>query len=434
MGNTHREHLKGYFKLYCAPTESHFAELINGMLNFEDDGIFKSTDGLSIKAVGNPQNLLNFYDNTGSQNPAWKLQLKPTAVQPAATVKPGFSISDGQGPVGSRLFINKTNGYIGIGTGSPKGKLDIADVLYFDLDQSGNKSINFANADGKYGEPAKITYHGVGGTSHLSLVGAGTTGKTISFFDHVNVHGNLAVTKQASIEGGLRVTGNTTISGQLDIKEVLYIGQNGQQTISFVDDGKGIKEAISYTKGETDYALNLYGAELTKEKTREIKLYDNVEVSGVLNVKGEVIRKVTVVTKSMDEIKILNPQPSQEVPNRSITFHKTHRDTVIRIVYFDNMAMNSRAEEIRLILFVDEKKSSKIIKKWKFYGYGVAFNTPVFMYGYLEGINEIKDYTIKLKMEIPDVYIMKSVSFGLDSAQWTMEVQEVLLPPKNRVE
>ena len=434
MGNTNREHLKGYFKPYCAPTESHFAELIDGMLNFEDDGFFKSTDGLSIKAVGNasnPQTLLNFYDNTGSQNPVWKLQLNPASVQPAAAVKPGFSISDGQGPVGSRLFIDKTNGYIGIGTGSPKGKLDIADVLYFGVDQSGNKSINFANA--KYGEPAKINYHG-GESSRLSLVGARTTGKTISFFDHVNVHGNLAVTKQASIEGGLRVTGNTTISGQLDIKEVLYIGQNGQQTISFVDDGKGIKEAISYTKGETDYALNLYGAELTKEKTREIKLYDNVEVSGVLNVKGEVIRKVTVVTKSMDEIKILNPQPSQEVPNRSITFHKTHRDTVIRIVYFDNMAMNSRAEEIRLILFVDEKKSSKIIKKWKFYGYGVAFNTPVFMYGYLEGINEIKDYTIKLKMEIPDVYIMKSVSFGLDSAQWTMEVQEVLLPPKNRVE
>ena len=431
MGNTNREHLKGYFKPYCAPTESHFAELIDGMLNFEDDGFFKSTDGLSIKAVGNasnPQTLLNFYDNTGSQNPVWKLQLNPASVQPAAAVKPGFSISDGQGPVGSRLFIDKTNGYIGIGTGSPEGKLDIADVLYFGVDQSGKKSINFAND--KYGEPAKITYHG-GGASHLSLVGAGTTGKTISFFDHVNVHGNLAVTKQASIEGGLRVTGNTTITGQLDIKEVLYIGQNGQQTINFVDDGKGIKEAISYTKGETDYALNLYGAELTKEKTREIKLYDNVEVSGVLNVKGEVIRKVTVVTKSMDEIKILNPQPSQEVPNRSITFHKTHRDTVIRVVYFDNMAIAGKfgvcAEKIRLILLVDGKDSPKIIKKWYFCL--ASFRTPVFMYGYLDGINEIKDYTIRLKMEMPTGSdSISSVSFGVDSAQWTMEVQEVLLP------
>ncbi|PZN81821.1 MAG: hypothetical protein DM484_07525 [Candidatus Methylumidiphilus alinenensis] len=426
MGNTHREHLKGYFKLYCAPTESHFAELINGMLNFEDDGIFKSTDGLSIKAVGNPQNLLNFYDNTGSQNPAWKLQLKPTAVQPAATVKPGFSISDGQGPVGSRLFINKTNGYIGIGTGSPKGKLDIADVLYFDLDQSGNKSINFANADGKYGEPAKITYHGVGGTSHLSLVGAGTTGKTISFFDHVNVHGNLAVTKQASIEGGLRVTGSA------DIQEVLYIGHNGQQTISFVEDGQGIKEAISYKEGKTDYALNLYGAESAKGNTKEIRLYDNVEVSGRLAVKGEVIRKLTVVTRTKDKIEIEKPQASQVVSNRSITFHKSHCDTVIRVIYFDNMEMNGQSyfgpREIRLILFVDGKESPKIIKKWHS-NMLKGFSTPVFMYGYLEGMNEIKDYTIKLKMEIPKGYhIIDSVSFGLDSAQWTMEVQEVLLP------
>jgi len=123
-----RATLKSYFKKNAIPTESNFAELIEGALNQKDDGIVKQ-DGepLSIAAAGDangPQKVINFYGNLPDQDPAWTLQLNPRADQSKLeSAKAGFSISEGQGP--SRLFIDKATGNVGVGTITPIGKLDV---------------------------------------------------------------------------------------------------------------------------------------------------------------------------------------------------------------------------------------------------------------------------------------------------------------------
>lgn len=123
-----RSTLKSYFRKNSIPTESNFADLIDGMLNQKDDGIVKLPgDPLSIAAAGDaagPQKVINFYGNLAEANPVWMLQLNPRSDQnKPETSQTGFSISDGQGV--SRLFIDKSTGNVGIGTIHPQAKLDI---------------------------------------------------------------------------------------------------------------------------------------------------------------------------------------------------------------------------------------------------------------------------------------------------------------------
>ncbi|MFO1430281.1 MAG: tail fiber domain-containing protein [Candidatus Competibacteraceae bacterium] len=121
LNKKNRTELRSYFVKNSIPTESNFADLIDGMLNQKEDGIFKLTsqDPLSIVATGDPtgqQKLINFYQNLGDADPAWMLNLSPQ----------GFSISsisDGQGM--SRLFIDRNTGNIGIGTTTPHTKLEV---------------------------------------------------------------------------------------------------------------------------------------------------------------------------------------------------------------------------------------------------------------------------------------------------------------------
>nr|VFJ55646.1 MAG: hypothetical protein BECKDK2373C_GA0170839_104932 [Candidatus Kentron sp. DK] len=117
-----RTDLKSYFVKNAIPTESNFADLIDGMLNQKEDGLVKpSGDPLSIEAVGDAasqKKVLNFYDNFADDNPAWVLSLNPrsTPADPA-TAKPGFGINDGAG--NNRLFIEPSTGNVGIGTNAP---------------------------------------------------------------------------------------------------------------------------------------------------------------------------------------------------------------------------------------------------------------------------------------------------------------------------
>lgn len=190
-----RDALKLYFRKNSIPTESHFAELIDGMLNQKDDGIVKLPgDPLTIAAAGDaagPQKLINFYESLSEANPAWALQLNPRSDQNnPATARAGFSISDGQGT--SRLFIDKATGNIGIGTTNPAGKLDIANLIRFGLDEggSGPKSISFARDAGDEANAGKIAYKPSWANDALNIVGAGTfSNRKIKLWDNVDVYG-----------------------------------------------------------------------------------------------------------------------------------------------------------------------------------------------------------------------------------------------------
>lgn len=128
-----RTQLKQYFVKNAIPTESNFAELIEGMLSQRDDGIAKPpNDALSIEAVGDDtsqKKAIHFYNNFSDPNPTWVLSLNPRQDPAnAATAKAGFSISDSAG--NSRLFIDRGTGNVGVGTISPSGaKLHVAGTV-----------------------------------------------------------------------------------------------------------------------------------------------------------------------------------------------------------------------------------------------------------------------------------------------------------------
>ncbi|MFI3220340.1 MAG: tail fiber domain-containing protein [Methylococcales bacterium] len=93
-----------------------------------------------------------------------------------------------------RLTI-KQGGNVGIGTTMPNGKLDIANLIRFGLDEGGSgvKSISFARDAGDETNAGKITYKGGFGSGALHIVGAGTSPRKIKLWDTVEVNGDLSV-------------------------------------------------------------------------------------------------------------------------------------------------------------------------------------------------------------------------------------------------
>ena len=450
-GPLSRALLKGFFKNNAIPSLKNFAALIDGMLIQEDDGIFKKAgEPLSLKADGDakqPQTLLNFCES-GQVSPAWKLQLIPVPGQPV----PGFSISDGKGV--SRLFIDHA-GNIGVGTTTPKGKLDIEGVLTIgeDNNKPGIKSISFYRDAGDDKDAGKITYR-EGNPSSLDIIGAGktTNDRTIKLVDHARVYGNLAVTKDATVAGGLRVTGNTTIqgrtgpvnpTGKLDIAGVLCIGLNGQKSISFARKDGSYSETvgtISYKQEGVDKARSFYGAESAAGSTSKvIKLYDNVEVSGGLKVKGRVIRKVTRNKDYMGQDKIgsFHFDTPIIVSTREMTFDKLHSETAIRIIYFDNIwakssgsgDKNSNIPEFKVCIKVDNNYKMDIFASYLMNCVtNRTLKVPITIFGYAKGITEGTGHKVQ-------VYVIASfsnngiyeISFGDTNGGWFIEVQEVMI-------
>ena len=122
VNTRNRAQLKSYFVKNSIPTESNFAELIDGMLNQKDDGVVKLPGNpLTIEAAGDSaseKKALMLYQSFGDANPAWTLSLNPRSnPQDPGTAKLGLNISDGEG--NSRLFIDRNTGNIGIGTVAP---------------------------------------------------------------------------------------------------------------------------------------------------------------------------------------------------------------------------------------------------------------------------------------------------------------------------
>ena len=122
-----RAELKSYFVKNAIPTENNFAELIEGMLNQSADGVVKLPgDPLSIEAVGDedsPMKALNLYRNLSDPNPDWSISLNP-----------GFNLCDGEN--NSRLFIDRNNGNIGIGTAAPDNRLEVNGAIEIQVEDA----------------------------------------------------------------------------------------------------------------------------------------------------------------------------------------------------------------------------------------------------------------------------------------------------------
>lgn len=166
-----RAELKARFVKNSIPTETDFANLIDGLVNLQDDGVLKAPGNpLSIQADGEnsgPQKVLNLYTSLKDANPAWSLSLNPRSdANNASSARPGFNLGDGSGA--SRLFIDRTSGNVGLGTITPGAKLEVNGSLT----ANGATALNGAVTIGSTQAPQPLTVSG--STTLNGNVGIGT--------------------------------------------------------------------------------------------------------------------------------------------------------------------------------------------------------------------------------------------------------------------
>ncbi len=123
-----RQALRSRFVRQAIPTEADFADLIASSLNLVDDGVLKLPDqplGLvppkrskSVQQKG----VLNFFTATDEAEAAWQMQL-------IGDTHPGFGLADHKGTLA--LLVDAT-GNVGIGTATPRVKLDVQGALHCD--------------------------------------------------------------------------------------------------------------------------------------------------------------------------------------------------------------------------------------------------------------------------------------------------------------
>ena len=249
-----RAQLQQYFATNCIPTQNNFTDLINGMLNQTDDGIVKSAGNpLSIGAAGDAttsQKVLNLYANLSDPNPAWTLQLNPRSNQnDSTTAHSGFSVSDATGT--SRLFIDASSYNVGIGTNTPAAKLDI------------NGGAN------------------VGGI--LKVSGAASINNTLTVTGTATLSNNLTVSGTASFTNSLTVSAGNVRIGYDDQSTVTRIVCFQKDSTDDANAGKIIYKP--QWPGNSNTALNIVGAG-SSNTTRNIKLWDNVEIVNNLTIDG----------------------------------------------------------------------------------------------------------------------------------------------------
>ncbi len=190
MAQKIRSELQGLFKTGAKPSQQDFADFIESTLNIKDDGIEKPPGAgtpLKITAQGEDEKLLDFY---AGEAKTWSINQKP------GEDKVGLNISNSGG---SKLFIDSSNGNVGLSIDRPTAKLHIQntgneDALRID-DELNDTTPFLINKDGN--------------------VGIGTT--------------NLENYK-------LNVQGNQYISGDLKVNGIIEVEQITSQGITIKDD------------------------------------------------------------------------------------------------------------------------------------------------------------------------------------------------------
>lgn len=235
IDSRNRTELKQYFVKNAIPKEGEFAELIDGMLNRRDDGIYRPPgDPLSVVAEGDSttsRRLINFYAGFDGP-PVWGLSLRPAA----EGTRDGLTVSDGEG--NPRLFIDRDTGRLGVGTTRPASALHVqsAENRSGITIQSGAREIDqgiaFQDGDGRY------TWHVYRGSSE--------GGPELVFASGVP---NADLSKLAP-----RLTLNAV--GNLVVQQSIQFPRQLSQMINLYDQryGIGIQSATQYFRTAANFA------------------------------------------------------------------------------------------------------------------------------------------------------------------------------------
>jgi hypothetical protein len=119
MSLQNRETLKNFFRKGQMPSEGHFNDLIESMLNKVDDGLSKTIeDGLTLSPMGASQKLISFFKSIEDKNPAWRLEIDS-----------GDASLHFNNQINERILTLNHQGKIGINQAKPKFTLDVNGVV-----------------------------------------------------------------------------------------------------------------------------------------------------------------------------------------------------------------------------------------------------------------------------------------------------------------
>jgi hypothetical protein len=134
-----RNTLKGFFKKGQLPSESHFYDLIDSLINKVDDGMAKTLDdGLMLSPIGSSKKLISFYKSIEDKNPAWSVEINS-----------GDGNLNINNHVGDSLLTLTNSGKIGINNNTPQHALDIKGNVAL-TGRIGNKYTGKVLGDGKW--------------------------------------------------------------------------------------------------------------------------------------------------------------------------------------------------------------------------------------------------------------------------------------------
>lgn len=121
------------------PSEEHFSDLIDSMVNLVDEGFSKSIkDGLEISSVGDSTKLISFYKTNEDENSIWAIE----------TEKESNNLAFSNEKKEKVLSLNE-EGRVGIGTNNPENTLDVNGIISAQ-GRIGTYKTGLVPADGKW--------------------------------------------------------------------------------------------------------------------------------------------------------------------------------------------------------------------------------------------------------------------------------------------
>ncbi|MCT4639739.1 MAG: hypothetical protein N4A72_18715 [Bacteroidales bacterium] len=118
MGRRNRKTLKNYFGRGKMPTEEHFSDLIDSMLNIVDEGFDKSADkGIAISPLDDNGRVMGFYRDVSEHDPLWAISVD----------KRNGNLYINQQDDKTALTIDQ-NGRVGVGISEPEYQLQTSEM------------------------------------------------------------------------------------------------------------------------------------------------------------------------------------------------------------------------------------------------------------------------------------------------------------------
>jgi len=149
---------------------------------------------------------------------------------------------------------------------------------------------------------------------------------------------------------------------------------------------------------------------------------EKLQVSGNLNVSGDIIRRVSMATG-------LGPEDQTDdgpIASRVLNFVKRYADTAIRIIYCDNFRVNGNNVAARWEIRIDGGIPPGGAIYQDKYGSTGNYHEPGVIMGYARGI-AAGAHLIGVWVGTPPAYVRCDAYTGWGSSRWTLEAQEVWL-------